>query len=65
MIKWQVTSTREFTFMATFNTKKEALACIERYRVRYGDTMANILQIEKIITHDIPKTKKHFKVINL
>ena len=62
MIRWKVTSTREFTHNAEFKTKKEALSHIEHYQNRYGDSMANILKIEKVITKGIPKVKKHFKV---
>lgn len=65
MIKWKVISTREFTFNATFNTKKEALACIEHYRTRYGDSMAKILKIEKITTQGLPRRIKHYRVIKL
>ena len=63
MIKWIVTSTREFTHNAEFKTKKEALAHIEHFRKEFGESAAKILKLKKCITKGVPKVKKYFKVV--
>lgn len=63
MIKWIVTSTREFTHYKKFKTKKDALAHIDHFRKEFGESVVKILKLEKCITKGVPKVKKHFKVV--